>query len=208
LIRWPKRQPRPEFRNGFSKKGSGEIGSMELFESNPYRSYLHLQHQPQNLQYQSYQQVNYNYALPRTQVGPSNVPSIRVVDSSIAYGRQYSTQLVLPPASESIWRQSDLFSTLPSAAENYSLPKEPSQRPFENVYTDFREAAADQPENVSPIKLHIHQIREEANEWRQKWMESQVDCLEGRNQTLLELRQSALLVCLAKDTTVFRPHLP
>ena len=103
------------------------------------------------------------------------VPSIRVVDTHLAYPRPHSvTANTLPPAlvsydqSPPVWSQPSYSQPVPAAAP----PPVHAALPL-NGYNSPREQLAADPQ-LSPIKQHIHQSREEAEDWRRKWMASQV----------------------------------
>jgi hypothetical protein len=121
---------------------------------------------------------NYNAQPPPPNPPAMPIPSIRVVDTHLAYARPHSiatTAIAQPPAffpydqQAPVWNQAAYSQPSPAV-----IPQLYAAPPL-NGYNSPRELATDH--QLSPIKQHIHQIREEAEEWRRKWMASQVSAL-------------------------------
>ena len=108
------------------------------------------------------------------QAASFQAPLIRVVDPQIAYSRpqsvsslqHYEQQAAIPPYDEfsSTYIQNGYSIPQNFQASTALLPQVRNNSPTR----DHADPA------LSPIKQHINQIREEAEEWRRKWMTSQV----------------------------------
>ena len=119
------------------------------------------------------------YYATQQQLQPSlfPAPSIRVVDPQVAYSREPRPHSVL-----SVSAYDHQASILPHEEYTSNLNQngylKPGQSSFHPAVPETNGSSSPRGHLtdplVSPIKQHINQIREEAEEWRRKWMASQV----------------------------------
>jgi hypothetical protein len=99
-------------------------------------------------------------------------PSIRLVDPQIAYAHsQPAATLPIFDQQSAIFPYDDYATTY--TQNGYTKPDD-LQRAFQPEAEHVPPQRENPDPSLSPIKQHIQQIREEAEEWRRKWMTSQV----------------------------------